>query len=187
MNPRIAVITVSDRSSKGEREDLSGPEAVRLLAEGGCDASLADVVPDDIERIRDAVRAAARDGADVVLTTGGTGLGPRDVTPEAMDGLIAREVPGLADAIRAQGTSHGIVTSALSRGRVGICEVPVPGEASGGGVPSRDEGDSGGSVPAVRHVLVVNAPGSPGGVRDAVAVLLPVVRHAVDQMAGGDH
>jgi len=121
------------------------------------------VVPDDIAAIAVAVRVAAA-RADVVLTTGGTGLGPRDVTPEAMDALEGfTEAPGLAEAIRSRGVAGGVASAVLSRGRAGII-------SSG-----------------TRRVLVVNTPGSPGGVRDAVAVLLPILTHAVDQLAGGDH
>ncbi len=162
---------MSDRSSTGKREDLSGPLAVHLLVEGGCDAALASVVPDEVPAIQRAVSAAITEGADVVFTTGGTGLSPRDVTPQAMDGLLTRDIPGLAEAIRLRGREQGVATAVLSRGRAGIVDVPAEVAVSG----------------PERHVLVVNAPGSPGGVRDAVDVLLPLVRHTLDQLAGGDH
>ena len=157
------MITVSDRSSRGEREDRSGPEAVRLLRGGGYPTELTAVVPDEVAPIVRAVREAAVH-ADVVLTTGGTGLGPRDVTPQAMDSLDGfTEVPGLAEAIRSRGVAGGLPAAVLTRGRAGIVRS------------------------AGRRVLVVNAPGSPGGVRDAVAVLGPVLTHLVDQLAGRDH
>lgn len=162
MQPVVAVITVSDRSARGERPDTSGPTAVDLLGELGFEASLHATVPDDVLAIRTAVRRAAR-VADVVVTTGGTGLSPRDVTPEAMDGLLDLEIPGLADALRRSGADHGVATAVLSRGRAGV--VTVDGHRS----------------------LVVNAPGSTGGVRDAVGVLAPLIGHAVEQLGGADH
>ncbi|MBE6476706.1 MAG: MogA/MoaB family molybdenum cofactor biosynthesis protein [Propionibacteriaceae bacterium] len=156
------VITVSDRCASGEREDLSGPLAVRLLAEAGIAAGPAVVVPDGIEPVRAAITAALDDGCRVVLTTGGTGIGPRDLTPEATEPLLAARLDGLAEAIRRRGEAAA-PAAALSRGLVGIT--------------SRGPGAA----------LVVNAPGSPGGVRDTVAVLAPLIGHVLDQLGGGDH
>ena len=140
------VITVSDRCSAGLAEDLSGPLAARLLAEHGVDASVV-IVPDDVDAIRAAITAAVEDGARFVFTTGGTGISPRDVTPEATAPLLVTRIDGLADAIRRRG-----VTARSPEG-----------------------------------ALVVNAPGSRGGVTDTVSVIGPLVAHIVDQLAGGDH
>ena len=156
-----AVITVSDRCARGEAEDLSGPLAARLLADAGVRAEVV-VVPDGAESVRGALRAALAGGARVVLTTGGTGISPRDLTPEGTREVLARELPGLAEAIRARGAAT-VPAAVLSRGLAGI--------AAG-----RDG-----------EVLVVNAPGSPGAVRDALAVLGPLLPHVLDQLAGGDH
>jgi molybdenum cofactor synthesis domain-containing protein len=155
---RAAVITVSDRSSAGTRPDTSGELLASLLAELGFSIADRAVVPDDREAIVGAIRAAVGSGVDVVCTTGGTGLGPRDVTPEATRDVIEREAPGLADAVRRSGGDR-VPTSILSRGVAG----------------------------AVGRTLVVNLPGSPGGVRDGVAALASVLGHAVEQLRGGDH
>lgn len=162
MKPTVAVITVSDRSSRGERADVSGPLCVDLLVRDGFPTTLVAVVPDEVPAIRQAVTRAATT-ADVVLTTGGTGISPRDTTPEAMDGLLDPEIPGLAEALRRRGADQGVAGAVLSRGRCGVAH-------SG-----------------TRRVLVANLPGSTGGVRDAVDVLAPLLGHVVDQLHGGDH
>jgi molybdenum cofactor synthesis domain-containing protein len=156
-----AVITVSDRCSRGEAEDRSGPLAAALLAEAGVSADVV-VVPDGVDSVRRAIRRALAGGARVVLTTGGTGIGPRDLTPEGTQPLLRRELAGLAEAIRARGAAT-VPAAVLSRGVAGI--------ATG----------------AAGEALVVNAPGSPGGVRDAVAVVGPLVHHILDQLGGGAH
>ena len=156
-----AVITVSDRCARGEAEDRSGPLAAALLAEAGVSADVV-VVPDGVDSVRRAIRRALAAGARVVLTTGGTGIGPRDLTPEGTGPLLRRELPGLAEAIRARGAA-AVPAAVLSRGLAGS----APGAAG--------------------EALVVNAPGSPGGVRDAVAVLAPLVHHILDQLGGGAH
>lgn len=158
---RARVITVSDRCSTGEAEDLSGPLAVRLLADYGIDATLV-VVPDDIDAIRGAIRGAEAGGARFILTTGGTGVSPRDVTPEATEPLLATRIDGLADAVRRRG-ENSVASAVLSRGLVGVTRRSSEG------------------------ALVVNAPGSRGGVADAVAVVGPLISHVLDQLGGGDH
>lgn len=154
---RAAVVTVSDRSAAGERPDSSGPLLAGLLAELGFVVSDVVVVPDDVDRIASAVSVSAATH-DLVVTTGGTGLAPRDVTPEAVRPLLDREVPGLAEALRAENRS-AVPTAVLSRGVAGT----------------------------IGTTLVVTLPGSTGGVRDGVAVLAPVVGHALAQLRGGDH
>lgn len=154
---RAAVITVSDRSHGGERHDSSGPLLASLLADLGFVVSDVVVVPDEVPDIAEAVRTAAA-GHDLVVTTGGTGLNPRDVTPEAVLPLFDRHVPGLAEALREENRS-AVPTTILSRAVAGT----------------------------VGRALVVTLPGSNGGVRDGVTVLAPVVGHAVAQLRGGDH
>lgn len=155
------VITVSDRCAAKTADDISGPLAVSLLAEHGVTAQLA-CVPDDIAAIRTAIRRGIELGARIIFTTGGTGVSPRDVTPEATEPLLSITIPGLADAIRRRGEAHA-PAAMLSRGLVGV----TGRDASG--------------------VLIVNAPGSTGGVKDAVAVIGPIISHILDQLAGGDH
>ncbi|WP_452176672.1 MogA/MoaB family molybdenum cofactor biosynthesis protein [Georgenia subflava] len=158
---RGVVVTVSDRCARGEAEDRSGPLAAELLAEVGVVADVV-VVPDGAGHVESALRTALGRGARVVVTTGGTGISPRDRTPEGTRPVLSRELPGIAEAIRARGAA-AVPAAVLSRGLAGI--------ASG-----RDG-----------EALVVNVPGSPGGVRDAVAVVGPLVQHVVDQLRGGDH
>jgi molybdopterin adenylyltransferase len=150
-----AVLTVSDGVAAGTREDVSGDVLAGLLAEEGYDV-VRRVVSDDPDDIGDAIAELA-DGAQVVLTTGGTGMGPRDVTPEATLSVVDRAAPGIAEAIRADAlsrTPHGL----LSRGAAGVRG----------------------------QTLVVNFPGSPGGCRDGFAVLRPALAHAVALLTGED-
>jgi molybdenum cofactor synthesis domain-containing protein len=151
------VVTASNRASSGVYADRSGPVIVAWLRERGYETSDAEVVPDG-EPVGDALRKAVADGVDVVITTGGTGISPTDATPEVTRGVLDYEVPGLADAIRAAGAPT-VPTAVLSRGLSGVAG----------------------------RTLVVNLPGSTGGVRDGLAVLADVLDHAVDQLRGGDH
>ncbi|HET6816516.1 MAG TPA: MogA/MoaB family molybdenum cofactor biosynthesis protein [Mycobacteriales bacterium] len=155
---RARVITVSDRSHGGLRHDTSGPLLSQLLQELGFAEAEVVVVPDEVDEIRAALRAAIDAGVDLVATTGGTGFAPRDVTPEATRDVIEREAPGLAEALRLF-NRETVPTTILSRAVAGIAA----------------------------STIIVNLPGSTGGVRDGVAVLGPVIGHAVVQLRGGDH
>ena len=151
------VVTASNRAAAGVYADRGGPIIVEWLRERGYATPDPTVVPDG-EPVGEALRAAVADGVDVVITTGGTGISPTDATPEVTRGVLDYEVPGLADAIRAAGAPT-VPTAVLSRGLTGVAG----------------------------RTLVVNLPGSTGGVRDGLAVLAGVLDHAVDQLRGGDH
>lgn len=156
--PRAVVITCSTRASQGVYPDRGGRLLVEALSSWGFACADPVVVPDG-PLVEAALRAAVAGGAEVVLTTGGTGLTPSDLTPEATRSVIDTEVPGIAEAIRVAGVAQGVPTAMLSRGIAGLAG----------------------------RTLVVNVPGSSGGVRDAITVLAPVLGHAVSQIAGGDH
>jgi molybdenum cofactor synthesis domain-containing protein len=153
-----AVVVASNRAAAGVYDDTTGPMIVDLLVSLGFECAEPSVVPDG-QPVADAIRAAVSAGARVVLTTGGTGLTPTDLTPEVTRPMLEREVPGIAEAIRAYGVGKGLPTAALSRGLAGV----------------------------TGSCLVVNLPGSRGGVKDAIAVLEPLLVHAVEQIAGSDH
>ena len=153
-----AVVVASNRAAAGVYDDLTGPVLVDFLR--SLDFAVGDpvVVPDG-PPVGEAITAAVADGARVVLTTGGTGLTPTDRTPEQTRALLDFEVPGIGEAIRAYGAAKGIPAAALSRGTAGV----------------------------IGTCLVVNLPGSKGGVKDGLEVLAPILEHAIEQIVGSDH
>jgi molybdenum cofactor synthesis domain-containing protein len=155
---RALAVTVSNRAAAGIYEDSSGPVLAELLRQANCDVDGPLVVPDGAP-VEAALREAVGAGYDVVVTTGGTGLTPGDLTPEMTRLVLDKEIPGIAEAIRAAGIAAGVPAAALSRGTAGLAGT----------------------------TLVVNLPGSTGGVRDGMTVLSGILQHVVDQAHGGDH
>lgn len=155
---RAKVIVASNRASAGVYEDRGGPILVDGLRGMGFEVGDPEVVPDG-EPVHDALVRALADGPDVILTSGGTGLTTGDLTPEMTRRVLDKEVPGIAEAVRAYGLGKGIPAAMLSRGLAGLAG----------------------------RTLVVNLPGTRGGCRDGLAVLEPVLQHAIDQIAGVDH
>jgi len=150
------VITASDACARGEREDTSGAALVQLLGELGAHVVQTKILSDDLDPLVQSLREfAARDDVNLIITTGGTGLGPRDNTPEATQRVIEREAPGIAEAIRAE-SLKATPMAMLSRGVCGVCS----------------------------GTLIVNLPGSPKAVRETFAVIAPVLPHALDLLAG---
>lgn len=158
---RATVITVSNRSSRGERPDTSGPVAVARLEADGWDVATA-LIPDGVSEVEAALRAALAAGSRLIVTSGGTGVTPQDLTPEGTAPVLRIELTGIAEEIRRRGAAS-VPTAILSRGVAGMADSPAGG------------------------ALIVNLPGSPGGVRDGIEVVLAVARHAIEQHSGGDH
>ncbi|MGH3327764.1 MAG: MogA/MoaB family molybdenum cofactor biosynthesis protein [Streptomycetales bacterium] len=155
--PEALAVSVSNRAAAGVYEDRAGPIIVEALRGLGFSVDGPLVVPDG-EAVERALRDAVAHGYDAVVTTGGTGVTPLDLTPEMTRRVLDREIPGISEALRATGREN-VPAAVLSRGVAGVAG----------------------------RTLVVNLPGSPGGVRDGMAVLAPIIAHAVDQIRGGDH
>ena len=155
-NIRVVVITVSDACSRGEREDTSGAALVQLLTDAGAQIVDRKILSDDLEPLAQSLRDFSdRDDVNLIVTTGGTGLGPRDNTPEATQQVIEREAPGIAEAIRSE---------SLKATPMAMISRAVCGVRSG--------------------TLIVNLPGSPKAVKEGFAVIAPVLSHALDLLAG---
>ena len=150
------VLTISDKGSQGKRVDESGKTAVSLLQEAGFSVVQTKIVPDDREQIaRTLIEWADKDCLALVVTSGGTGLSPSDVTPQAMKEVIDFEVPGMAEAMRAESlkkTPHAMISRAMAGVR--------------------------------KRCLIINLPGSPGGVRDNLSVVMPALKHALEKLGG---
>ena len=162
----VHVITVSDRCASGDAVDLSGPLAAKILTSSGFHVTTS-LVPDGAAQVGEGIEAALVDGARAVITTGGTGVTPRDQTPEGTRPLLDTELPGIAEELRRRGAAT-VPAALLSRGLAGVVHVPGP--------------DGG-----TRRGVVVNLPGSQGGVRDGLDLLAPLLPHLLDQLDGGDH
>jgi molybdopterin adenylyltransferase len=156
MGFRVVVITVSDRGARGEREDGSGPEIARILQAIGMEIVSRQIIPDEMELIRQTlIEWSDGEKTDLILTTGGTGVSPRDVTPDATREVIEREIPGMAEAMRRQSmtvTPHAMISRAI---------VGIRG-----------------------RTLIINLPGSPKGARENLNVLLPALTHAIEKIKG---
>jgi molybdenum cofactor synthesis domain-containing protein len=156
MSPRAGILTISDKGAAGEREDTSGAVIRELLGSIGAAVERYEVIPDEQPKIGERLLEWSDNGdLDLIVTTGGTGLGPRDVTPEATRSVIDYEVPGLAEAMRAEGLKHTPM-SMLSRAVAGVRG----------------------------RTLIINMPGSPKGVRENLSVILPVLPHALELLRG---
>jgi len=156
---KVAILTVSDSCAQGKREDISGQTIKDILTKNGFEICDKRIVADNHETIANELKFLSDNAdVDVVITTGGTGLGPRDVTPEATDSICEKAVPGLSEIIRAQGWKK-TKSAVLSRGMAGIRN----------------------------KTLIINLPGSPKGVKESLEIILDVLPHAVEMMHGGGH
>jgi molybdopterin adenylyltransferase len=160
MSFRAAVLTISDLGARGEREDTSGAAIKELLSGADITVDRHDVIPDERDQISQRLTAWAGKGISLIVTTGGTGLGPRDVTPDATRAVLDYEVPGIAEAMRAEGLTHTPMAM-ISRAVAGVRS----------------------------QTLIINLPGSPKGVRESLSVVLPVLTHALELLSGqpSDH
>jgi molybdenum cofactor biosynthesis protein B len=149
------VVTVSDGAFHGKREDKSGPVLVELLSRAGFEVGSPEVVPDEVERIYEAVTTAVARGVDLVVSTGGTGLGPRDVTPQALSTILDYEVPGIGETMRRAG-ADSTPMAALSRSMAGVRE----------------------------RTLIISVPGSPKGAAESLEAVMPIVGHAIQLLHG---
>jgi len=152
---KAQVVTISDGAFHGQREDASGAALVKLLKRDGFEVDGPQVVPDEVERIREAVMTAVERGVDLVVATGGTGLGPRDVTPQAISTLIEYEVPGIGEAMRRAG-ADSTPMALLSRSMAGVR----------------------------KRTLIISVPGSPKGATESLEAVMPVVGHAIQLLHG---
>ena len=152
------IITVSDKGSQGKREDLSGPAIAEMLAEVSIEIKHTIIIPDETDRIKEAIiEFADEKNLDLILTTGGTGVSPRDLTPDATLKVIDKEIPGMAEVMRHQSmliTPHAMISRAIA------------------GIRGRS--------------LIINLPGSPKGVKENLAVILPALKHAIEKIKGDD-
>jgi molybdenum cofactor synthesis domain-containing protein len=155
---RAAVITASNRAFNGVYEDTSGQVLLNGLKSLGYDIESVLVVPDEIEKISIAIQAEIKDGVDLVVTTGGTGISPFDITPEATAPLIQKQMPGILEALRAY-SREKVPTTDLSRGVAGVTD----------------------------KTLIINLPGSPGAAKDGLVIIERLAPHIHDQLAGHDH
>lgn len=162
--PRVLVITVSDRAAGGNREDRSGPLLVELFRAAGYDADGPVVVTAGVEPVAEQLRQGIAEDYRIIVTSGGTGISPRDFTPEATREFVTRELIGVAEALRAEGARHTPL-AALSRGIVGLAD------RAGGGLGT----------------LLINLPGSVNGVEESMQALLPLLPHLVPQIYGWEN
>lgn len=154
---RASVVTISHRAAQGVYADRSGPLLVDGLTQMGCSVSGPFVI-DDGEPVREKLRELLA-SSDLIVTTGGTGINSTDQTPQMTAGILDYQIPGIAEAIRLQGTQSGVPTAVLSRGVVGVAG----------------------------RTLIINLPGSPAAISDGLKVLAPILEHAISQLSGGDH